>query len=672
LVSRFGVFTLDHSTGELFKHGVRVRLGGQPFQILCLLIERQGEVVTRDEIRARIWPGTFVDFDGALNTAIRRIRSALGDTAENPRFVETVPKVGYRFLVPLETSRPGPVTVVVPAAPKRSLQHAVVAAVLLVATATILLAAVLLNRPAPRVARYSQITRDGQPKYGPLATDGVWLYYNVVTDSGSAIGQVPVTGEHQAATIWPGYWMMDLSRSGAELLAHYEEGSHPAEGDGPLWILPLPTGSPRKLDIAGHGRWSPDGSMLAYSNGSTIYLAGHDGSNPRRLSKVDGALYELVWSLDGRNLRLNLMAADGSGIAPWEIASDGSGLRRISGSGSWAGVWSPDARYFVFGRGGDLWTGRDGRQPSPLTAGPISFQSPVFSRDGKSLFAVGEVPRGQVVRYDPASGQYLPYLRGISADGLAFSRDGQWVAYTSFPDHALWRSRTDGSERLQLTFGSPGAAYPRWSADGSQIAFTESTSPKGHEHFQIYLVAAGGGAPQPLAPSDADQAIPAWSPDGKLLAFGGAPWMKNWAPDSTAIRLYDFAARSTTKLAGSDGLWAPKWSPDGRYIAAKRADSRELMLWDRSTNGWAELAREKDMIQYTAWSHDNKCVYFNLSNPPDIFRVCLDNPKVEEVLLLKDFRVAFTGAYWFGLTPDDSLVLLRDTGVQEIYKLDLR
>jgi DNA-binding winged helix-turn-helix (wHTH) protein len=99
---RFGTFEVDLRTGELHKKGLKIKLQEQPFQILATLLEHAGDVVTRDELRRRLWPeDTFVDFDQGLNKAINKIREALGDSAENPRFVETLPKRGYRFIAPL-------------------------------------------------------------------------------------------------------------------------------------------------------------------------------------------------------------------------------------------------------------------------------------------------------------------------------------------------------------------------------------------------------------------------------------------------------------------------------------------------------------------------------------------------------------------------------------------
>src|SRR3984957_10218397 len=108
---RFGVFELDLRTGELRKHGLRVRLQEQPFQVLAILLEHSGEVVTREELQKKLWPAdTFVDFDHGLNKVINKIREALSDSAESPRFVETVARRGYRFLAEVKLADAAPVS----------------------------------------------------------------------------------------------------------------------------------------------------------------------------------------------------------------------------------------------------------------------------------------------------------------------------------------------------------------------------------------------------------------------------------------------------------------------------------------------------------------------------------------------------------------------------------
>src|SRR5262249_3385645 len=144
------------------------------------------------------------------------------------------------------------------------------------------------------------------------------------------------------------------------------------------------------------------------------------------------------------------------------------------------GNWTPDGEYYVFqstaDSGTNIWARRErtgffrkgNGKPVQLTAGPMDFRSPVSSVDGKRLLVIGEQPRGELVRLESKSRQFVPYLGGISVKDLEASKDGQWVAYVSYPDGLLWRSRVDGSQRLQLTSLPMQASLPRWSRDGKR------------------------------------------------------------------------------------------------------------------------------------------------------------------------------------------------------------
>jgi Periplasmic component of the Tol biopolymer transport system len=294
----------------------------------------------------------------------------------------------------------------------------------------------------------------------------------------------------------------------------------------------------------------------------------------------------------------------------------------------------------------------------------MNIGDPVPSRDGKKLFAQGWRPRGELVRYDARSGQFAPYLSGISAMGLDFSRDGEWVAYNDGTDGTMWRSKVDGTQKLQLVSPPMQAYLPRWSPDGKQIAFF------GHppsEPWQIYVVPTEGGAPELIYRSQTNLADPSWSPDGKSLAFGE----NSLNNQGSAVYVLDLKMRNASKLPGSDGLFSPRWSPDGQHIAAISLDSLKLMLFDLTTQKWTELA--KIFVAYPTWSRDGRYLYFNgiLDNQEGYFRLRVSDRKLERLLSLKGFQAA-GGAFgnWTGLSPDESPLFVRDASVQEIYALD--
>jgi DNA-binding winged helix-turn-helix (wHTH) protein len=275
---RFGIFEVDLQAGELRKAGVRLKLTGQPFQVLAILLERPGEVATREELQKRLWPDTFVDIDHNLNTAINKIREVLGDSAENPRFVETLPRRGYRFIAPINQENSGAsvgadserlkgdtasgktvaVDAVAPDASGNFRRIGVPAAVLAVLAIAATLVWLLLPQAPPRVLATTQLTKDGVPKTRML-TDGSRLYIGESKGATRFLVQVAVTGGETSPipTPFPGVGIMDITRDHSQLLVANLVGNEPTE----FWALPLPSGPPRRLaDVAGRaGKWSPDG-----------------------------------------------------------------------------------------------------------------------------------------------------------------------------------------------------------------------------------------------------------------------------------------------------------------------------------------------------------------------------------------------------------------------------
>ena len=322
----------------------------------------------------------------------------------------------------------------------------------------------------------------------------------------------------------------------------------------------------------------------------------------------------------------------------------------------------------------DIWTfrertasfGRPNLVPIQLTVGPSHFFSTVSSPDGKTLFATSLQSRGELMRYDAKIGRLLPYLGGISAEGINFSKDGAWMTYVTFPGGELWRCRTDGSEPLQLTFPPMTTHDPHWSPDGKRIVFSGLQA---GGKWQLYLVSADGGPSQRLLPESEAGIDPTWSPDGNSVLFGQPP-----APDNRLVKsflqIYNLQTQSLSVVPGSEGLTSPRWSPDGRYISATSATAPfRLLLFDFKTQKWAEQARMD--AGWQSWSRDSRYVYFLAGEATidNVFRVAVSNNKVEKVLGLKDFRSAGTFGAWLSLTPEDEPLVLRDVSPPEIYAL---
>jgi serine/threonine protein kinase/Tol biopolymer transport system component len=540
-----------------------------------------------------------------------------------------------------------------------------------------------LMRPAapPRVLRTVQLTNTNRPKSG-VVTDGTRLYF---VDGQAGLSQVSVAGGETVPVPTSledtGFSnIFDIAPDGPALLMNTARGT---VLDGPLWTVPVLGGTPRRLgNLEGHaGAWSPDRKRIAFSKGNEIFLAKSDGSEPSRLLITDGTTNDISWSHDGSFLRFTLNDPHTNERSIWQATADGDNLHPLlagwnSTHNECCGNWTLDGRYFVFQASRDgtanLWALRErgglfvSNHPAPvqLTTGPMNVGDPVPSRDGKKLFAQGWQPRGELVRYDAKSGVYVPYLSGISAMGLDFSRDGQWVAYNDGTDGTMWRSKIDGTQKLQLVFPPMLAYLPRWSPDGKKIAFF------GHplgEPWQIYAVPAEGGAPELIYRNGMNLADPSWSPDGKSLAFGE----NSLNNQGSAVFVMDLNTRKPAKLPGSDGLYSPRWSPDGRFIAAIPLDSLKLMLFEIATQKWTELARI--FVAYPTWSRDGRYLYFNgaVDNQEGYYRVQITDHKLERLFSMKGFQAA-GGAFgnWTGLGPDETPLLVRDASIQEIYVLD--
>lgn len=705
---QFGLFEVDLQARELRKSGVRIKLNEQPFQVLTVLLERPGEIVTREELQARLWPAdTFVDFDLSLNSAVKKLRQALGDESDNPRFVETLYRRGYRFVAPVSTatrelpaasgngvlsppnpaSHPADGTVSLPADSGRSGETAVRSRTRLALIAAGCLAVLLVGllfelmpNSAPRILGFTQITSGGKVhQLAALVTDGQRLYFQASDRNRIVLAEVSVSGGDSAliATPFQNTFLGDLAPDGSSLMISSFEGTAKAS---PIWLLPLPAGPPRPLGTTAYlGVWSPDGRHLLYPNGADLYEANPDGSDARKLATLGTPISEVQVSPDGGKIRVTLNDVKTATSEFWELNRDGSQPhpllpKWVDSPREWGGRWTPDGRYFLFtnfreGRNSlwalperQLWI-QPKAKPVRLTNGPLDFWLPVPSKDGKKIFAMGGLPRSEVLQYDGRS--FVPYLGDVSATDLAFSADGKRVAYVSVPESTLWSSKIDGSNRIQLT--DPAimeVALPRWSPAGNQIVFMGRTL---NTDWRAYLVAANGQGLRELIPGAAAGFDPGWSPDGKSIVLS----MSDLGTVSNKISILDLETQKVLPVPGGETLFSPRWSPDGRSIAAITTDSQALMLFDRTRQQWTELVRMG--IGFPSWSQDGQYLYFDsiLTEDPAFFRVRISDHRLERLVSLKDIhRLWGANAEWSGLGPDDSLLVTRNISSPEIYALD--
>jgi len=385
------------------------------------------------------------------------------------------------------------------------------------------------------------------------------------------------------------------------------------------------------------------------------------------------------WSSDARTIRFTIMDTKTESTSLWEVAADGTNPHRLLPEFPYqqcCGSWTPDGKYFVFQvrveNTFQIWTRRENRslifrtndRPVAVAVGVMNYRGPLTSKDGRKLFMRAEALKGEFVRYDYRSQQFIPLLPSISGRTAAYSRDGKWIAYTSLADNNMWRCASDGTECLQLTHGMQQTALPRWSPDGRMLVFMA-------RHFGgnwgIFAVTATGGNLQSFTAGNRSDGDPDWSPNGEQLVFGNILE----PAEAKAIYVLNWRTHNVSTLPGSKGYFSPRWSPDGRFIVAIRSDDQRLDIFTFASGTWERLTQIPGA--YPNWSHDGKYVYFlsNASGGRTVLRVNIKDGSAERVASLGGVeRAPFMMGDWIGLAPDDSPVAVRNLTTEDIYSWD--
>jgi Tol biopolymer transport system component len=518
--------------------------------------------------------------------------------------------------------------------------------------------------------------------FAAAATDGVHLYASTLDGGHSILSSISISGGLVTPVSIPSEvaspTLGDISPDGSKLLLR--DHLSPAS-EQPLWVAPTIGGSALRVgDVLAHdATWMPDGDGILYANGTDLFLTHLSSQQPSHYASVPGRAFWLRWSPNGKLLRFTVLDPLTHTLSLWQITSSDRTPRRLLAdfnqpSGECCGVWTADGRSFVFesskGHRNNLWklSGDSTSKPVRLTDGPLEFESPVAARSGSRIFFIGADSRSELQSVQP-NGDLVPVKGFLSAAvRVDYTRDGNWVCWTDTSGR-LWRARSDGTEVLQVTPDSLHAFLGRWSPDGSRIAVMARESGK---VWRIYLTSANGGDFQPLLQETRNAADPSWSPDGKSIVFGRTNDEMGKDNSTRTLTLVHLPDNSVQQIPGSDGLFSPRWSPDGKYIAALTVDQTQVRLFTVATRTWSTLPVPSGADPI--WSSDSRYLFLHASLDPaqPIDRVTIPDGHVDERVRLADSREHDAVDYVFGgLTRDNRPLIRARVFTGNFYSLDL-
>ena len=580
---RFGAYEADLLSGELRKSGIRLKIQDRPFQILAILLEQPGLVVTREQLQKRLWPeDTFVDFEHGLNTAINKLRDALSDEADNPRFIETLPKRGYRFIAPVSAS----------AAPRAHL-HTVAPA----------------NAPTPFPS----------PATSPANSSDI-----------SSPSSFAIAAKRRLSTSLAASAMLLLFAAFLVtwyFFSHYRGAAESSE----IRIAPL-NGLPREGDAA----FSPDGDQVAFvwagekGGFAHIYVSQIGAADsPRRLTSIPDIAYEFApaWSPDGRYIAFFRFNEKDQALSVYVTASLGGSERRLYTVQSHRKVdaldWSPDGKFLAFcdsptpGEASQiLLLSLDTLEVRPLTSpagGILGDSSPAFSPDGKSLAFVRNTLDVLEIYRLPLGGGQPTQITFDHADiqGIAWTPDGKELVFSSSRQGSpsLWRVSAQGGTPQRLPIAGAGwSMRPAISRKGNRLAYTSVNYSASIWKGSLSADHKASGPLDRFISSTGLEEGPQYSPDGKHIVFQSTRtgYHEIWRADadgSNTVQLTHFS----TNLTGT-----PRWSPDSREIAFdSRPGGHSQIFVINSEGGQPRQVTQGDFDNAVpSWSIDGRWIYF--------------------------------------------------------------
>lgn len=708
VIFAFDSFTFDPELRTLTRDGNTVTVSPKVADLLEQFVLAPGEVLSKNKLLTTVWADAFVE-EGTLTFHIHALRQALNENAAKSTFIQTVQRRGYRFIAPVHSFAREPIVPVTSGTPGSPQISAVfdrvggdahdephtptapsIAAVLdeserkpsliqrslggktalivFMSVFTVLLVVVSFgqgqNAQALRVTAIRRLTFDESAK-GPRVLE---------LSNGRPLIEIGVHqfvlsgGGHLLPSPFEPFLLLDISaRGGALAIRPNDPGAERG-----LWILPLNGGKPKRVGQvqSNVASWSHDGHWIAFTDVHSLYVTDDSGAAVRRLASFSGGAGWPVWSPNDQGIRVPVHVQSDSRV--WVGLMDVP----LNGSESHEVVQNPEDD--TIGNGGWL-TGSDylvcGKRTSAgclamtLRAGigaampdnpisPIRFDALMPSSDGRRVYGTVRMA-SQLSRYDSDHQTFVPYLGGIDAFAVDYSRDGNWMVYITDSDHRLWRADPDGQDARRLTAGSFHVDAAAIAPDGKTIAVRGAFD---DQRMKIYLVPAVGGPPAPIVSEDVEQGSPTWSPDGTRIAFGDVPEMYGFPTGNERLHIFDLHSRRIEDVPQSEGLWSSRWSPDGRYLAATTIAQRSLRLFDFGTRIWR--AYDVDHVDNMSWSRDGRYLYCYPESANPWRRIAVPEGTVD-----MERDVDALGVSNGGLARDGSALFL--VSRSDVYELDV-